>query len=168
MVLSRVLFVDGDEGLLAQCMAATRLHGFDADLVTSAAAAFERIASFPYDVVAADLEQAGIAEPSFMEELCAHYPTTTFVAITRHAILDRPRSHSLDTATATVVVKPFEPDAFISALRDAFDLHQRRILRRAKMIEHATVLLVEDNDGDALLVVEYLSEVCGALVTRTT
>jgi diguanylate cyclase (GGDEF)-like protein len=168
MVLPRVLFVDGDEGLLAPHGATARAYGFDADIVNSPAAAFERMASFPYGVIAADLEQPGIREQSLMEELRAHYPTTTFVAITRRAGLDRPRSHNLDTAIATVVMKPFDPETFGTALRDAYELHQRRIERRAKVIDHATVLLVEDNDGDALLVTEYLSEVCGALVTRTT
>jgi len=41
-----------------------------------------------------------------------------FTDVTRRAGLDRPRSHNLDTAIATVVMKPFDPDTFVAALFD--------------------------------------------------
>jgi hypothetical protein len=54
------------------------------------------------------------------------------------------------------------------ALGDAFELHDRRRRHRATSFDRASVLLVEDNEGEADLVTDYLSEICGALVSRAT
>jgi diguanylate cyclase (GGDEF)-like protein len=168
MELPRVLFVDADERVLDQCLAAARLHGFEADAVSTAAAAMERIADRRYPIVAADLEQAGISEPSLMEEIRTRSPSSTFIAITYRAALELPRSQALDAAIATVVLKPFELDVLGTALRDAHELYQRRAQRGGKGLDRANVLLIEDNDADAELVTEFLSEVRNARVTRAT
>jgi diguanylate cyclase (GGDEF)-like protein len=168
MELPRVLFVDADERVLEQCLAAARQQGFEADAASGAAAAIERLTERRYSIVAADMEQAGIVEPSLVEEIRTRSPSSTFIAITYRAALELPRSEALDAAIATVVLKPFEPDVLATALRDAHDLHEQRAQRGAKGLERATVLLVEDNDGDAQLVIEHLSEIRHTRVTRVT
>src|SRR6185295_2668621 len=57
-------------------------------------------------------------------------------------------------------------DQLIAALGEALDLQQRRARNRPVTLDGATVLLVEDNPGDAELVLDHLSEACSAIVTR--
>ena len=163
----RVLFVDPDEGFLASCAALASEHGFDPDTAT-AAGALDQMERYPYGVVALDLAQLGLDGRSLTEELCASHPATTFIAVTHRAGLDRPRSQRVDTAIATIVLRPFDPLELVTALGDAFDLHERRTRLRATSLDQSRVLLVEDNEADAELVTEYLSEVLGAVVTRAT
>jgi diguanylate cyclase (GGDEF)-like protein len=163
----RVLFIDPDEGFLATCAELADEHSFDAD-TASAAGALDQMERYPYGVVALDLDQVGLDERSLIEELCARYPATTFIAVTRRAGLDRPRSQRVDTAIATIVLRPFEPPELVTALGDAFDLHERRARQCTTSLDQARVLLVEDSEGDAELVTEYLSEIWGAVVSRAT
>jgi diguanylate cyclase (GGDEF)-like protein len=162
-----VLFVDSDPDLLATCAAAARRHGYDVD-TAAPGDALAQMARGSYGVVVADFEQSGPGPRSLMEHLCSRHPATTFVAVTRRAALARPRSHKLDTAIASIVLWPVEPEELVAALDEAFDLHDRRIRNRAQAFDRASVLLVEDNPGDADLVIDHLSEVCGAVVTHHT
>ncbi|HEY0190766.1 MAG TPA: EAL domain-containing protein [Kofleriaceae bacterium] len=161
----RVLFVDPDAELLATCTAVAGDHGYQAD-ATAPAGAIDRMERYAYSVIAIDLEATGGHGRSLIEELCARYPTTTFVAITTRAGLDRPRSHRLDTAIATIVLRPFDPAELAVALGDAFALHERRDRHRATTLEQSSVLVVEDNDGDADLLGEYLAALWGVQITR--
>jgi diguanylate cyclase (GGDEF)-like protein len=161
----RVLLVDSDDDLLASWATVAGRHGFATATADTATAAIEQMAHEPYGVVAVDVELGGPNGRTLIEELCAGYPDATFIAIARRAGLERPHSKKLDVAIATIVVKPFEPDELVTALGDAFDLHERRTRHRATTFDHAAVLLVEDNDGDAELVSDYLAEICGAVVT---
>ena len=104
----RVLFVDSDAELLAMCTAVAGDHGFQAD-ATPPAMAIERMERYAYSVIAMDLETALPDGGSLMEELCARYPTTTFIAVTTRVGLDRPRTLRLDAAIATIVLRPFDP-----------------------------------------------------------
>jgi diguanylate cyclase (GGDEF)-like protein len=164
----RVLLVDSDEDLLAAWEAAAGQHGFAAATTWEVSEALERMERHPYGIVAVDLELVGPSGNSLIEDLCAMYPETTFIAIARRAGLDRPRNKKLDVAIATIVVKPFEPEELVTALGDAFDLHDRRTRHRATNFDRAKVLLIEDNEGDAELIGDYLSEICGALVSNSS
>jgi diguanylate cyclase (GGDEF)-like protein len=163
----RVLFVDPADDFLVAAATLAGEHGFDADTATPASA-LNQLERHPYSVVAVDLEQLGPDRTPLVEDICAQYPATTLIAVTRRAGLDRPRSHRVDTAIATIVLRPFEPAELVTALCDAFDLHERRTRHRATSLDQARVLLVEDNEGDAELVTEYLSEIWGAMVSRAT
>jgi diguanylate cyclase (GGDEF)-like protein len=163
-----VLLVDSDEEVLATWAAQARYHHFDPAVAASAEDALDHMQHQPYSVVAVDLELAGSTGRTLIEELCAGFPETTFIAIARRAGIDRPHSKKLDVAIATIVVKPFDPDELVTALGDAFDLHERRVRHRATSFDRAAVLLIEDNDGDAELVSDYLSEICGAIVNHKT
>jgi diguanylate cyclase (GGDEF)-like protein len=166
MASPRVLFVDADEQRAADDASTARLHGFAADAVTRAADAFARMADEVYSVVVADLDAPGAGDRSLLEELCLRCPAVTFVAFTPHAGLARPRSNRLDSAIAAMLPRPLEPETLAIALRDAVELHQRRGQRQGRGFDGAKILVVEDNDGDALLVTEYLADVCEAVVTR--
>ncbi|HEU4727434.1 MAG TPA: EAL domain-containing protein [Kofleriaceae bacterium] len=163
----RLLFVDPDADFLTACAALAREHGFDPDTAT-AETALRQLEHHPYGVVALDLELLAPDGTPLVEDICAQYPGTTLVAVTRRAGLERPRSHRVDTAIATIVLRPFEPAELATALSDAYDLHERRSRHRAASLDQARVLLVEDNEGDAELVTEYLSEIWGAMVSRAT
>ena len=164
----RVLLVDSDDDLLASWATGAGRHGFATATAATATAAIEHMAREPYGVVAVDVELGGTNGRTLIEELCAGYPDATFIAIARRAGLERPHSKKLDVAIATIVVKPFEPEELVTALGDAFDLHERRTRHRATNFDRAAVLLIEDNDGDAELVSDYLAEICGAVVSHST
>ncbi|HET9623242.1 MAG TPA: diguanylate cyclase, partial [Kofleriaceae bacterium] len=151
--------------MLATCTAVAGDHGFQADASTPAGA-IDRMERYAYSVIAMDLETSGATGGSLMEDLCARYPTTTFIAVTTRDGLDRPRTLRLDAAIATIVLKPFDPAELAVALGDAFDLHDRRERHRATTLDQTTVLLVEDNEGDADLVMEYMTEIWGVAVMR--
>jgi diguanylate cyclase (GGDEF)-like protein len=160
-----VLFIDSDLEMLAACTTATRNQNYNVD--TSAPAdALDHMARGSYGVVALDFDLPGPASRSLMEHLCAQHPATTFVAITRHAANVATRSGRLDTAISSVVLWPFDPADLLTALDGAFELHDRRIRNRVAAFDRAAVLLVEDHAGDAELIIEHLSEVCGAVVTH--
>ena len=161
----RVLFIDADADLLTMCTAVAGDHGFQAD-ATPPAMAIERMERYAYAVVAMDLETPLPGGGSLMEDLCARYPTTTFIAVTTRVGLDRPRTLRLDAAIATIVLKPFDPAELAVALGDAFELHERRERHRATALDQTAVLLIEDNEGDADLVMEYMTELWGVDVTR--
>jgi diguanylate cyclase len=160
-----VLFIDADPALLAACAAATRAHGYNVG-TAGPDTALAQMARGSYGVVMVDFELAGPGPLSLMEHLCARHPATTFVAITRHTANARTRSHQLDTAIASIVLWPLPPHELVAALDEAFELHDRRIRHRVASFDRAAVLLVEDNPGDAELIIEHLSEVCGAVVTH--
>ncbi|MBC7973411.1 MAG: diguanylate cyclase, partial [Myxococcales bacterium] len=160
-----VLFIDSDPELLATCVAATHQQAYNVD-TTGPAEALEHMSRGSYGVVAIDFELPSPGPRSLMEQLCAQHPATTFVAITRRPADARTRSHQLDTAIASTVLWPFAPDALLAALDEAFELHDRRIRNRAAAFDRSSVLLIEDNRGDADLIIEHLSEVCGAIVTH--
>ncbi|HET7502805.1 MAG TPA: EAL domain-containing protein [Kofleriaceae bacterium] len=163
----RVLFVDPVDDFLVSCATLAGEHGIEAD-TASAQTALHQLERHPYNVVAIDLELLGPDGTPLVEDICAQYPATTLIAVTRRSGLERPRSHRVDTAIATIVLRPFEPAELATALGDAFDLHERRTRHRATSLDQARVLLVEDNEGDAELVTEYLSEIWGASVSRAT
>jgi len=164
--LRRVLLVDADQDLLASWATVANQHSFATATAATATVAFEHMSREPYGVVAVDVELPGTNGRTLIEELCAGYPEATFIAVARRDGLDRPHSKKLDVAIATIVVKPFEPEELVTALRDAFDLHERRTRHRATTFDRASVLLVEDNDGDAELISDYLAEICGAIVSQ--
>jgi diguanylate cyclase (GGDEF)-like protein len=160
-----VLFIDSDPELLAACVAATRQQAYNVD-TTGPADALEHMARGSYGVVAVDFDLPSLGARSLMEQLCAQHPATTFVAITRRPAAARTRSHLLDTAIASTVLAPFAPGELLAALEEAFELHDRRSRHRVAAFDRSAVLLVEDNRGDADLIIEHLSEVCGAIVTH--
>jgi diguanylate cyclase (GGDEF)-like protein len=167
MSLRRVLFVDSDAGLGATWTAAVEGHGFLAE-IAPAGAALAKLACELYPVVVVDLAQRGSDGGLLIEELSAHHPATTFIATAQPAGLERAPDLKHAVTISTIVVAPFEPGELITALDDAFELSDRQRRHRATTFDRASVLLVEDNDGDAELVIDYLTEICGAVVTSLT
>jgi diguanylate cyclase (GGDEF)-like protein len=162
-----VLFIDPEPALRASCAAIAGAHGFTAD-TASAARAIDQMACGAYGVVVVALDELGAHGGSLIEELSARYPDVTYIAITRRAGLEAVHARRLDVPLATILVAPFEPDELVIALTDAFELRDRRRRHRETRFERASVLLVEDNDGDADLAMDYLGEICGAVVHHVT
>jgi diguanylate cyclase (GGDEF)-like protein len=161
----RVLLVDSADGPLAACASAALDHGLDVGIVEPAHAGDELAAGL-HRVVAIDLDQAGAGGGALIDELCSRFPVILFVAIARGDGLTRGRSHQLESAIAAIVPCPFDSDQLMVAFSEAFDLHERRARNRPVTLDGTTVLLVEDNPGDAELVLDHLSETCNAIVTR--
>ncbi|HET9625743.1 MAG TPA: diguanylate cyclase, partial [Kofleriaceae bacterium] len=177
----RVLFIDPDPTMdaasaaaVGRWLVAASRRGFAPDTVT-AADALARLDRVSYGVVVLGLAQAGPGGGErLIETLYARHPEIMFVAIAeprsaagaatpgaRPAAEARP-----ELEIATLLVPPFSPDELALALDDAYQLFDRRRRHRATSLDRAQILLVEDNEGDADLVMDYLTEICGAIVTR--
>ncbi|MCE9574000.1 MAG: diguanylate cyclase, partial [Deltaproteobacteria bacterium] len=161
----RVLFVDPDPERLARCVAIAEQAGFACTTARYLATALARMGEHPHQVVAAHPDHRDENGQSLMEAICIRFPLASFVALSRGG-LDRLRSHRLEAAIAAWVQPALVAGELIAAIRDAFAMHARRV--RAPGIEGARVLLVEDNPGDALLVIEHLAELVGTTIQHVT
>ncbi|HEY2733793.1 MAG TPA: diguanylate cyclase, partial [Polyangiales bacterium] len=113
-----------------------------------------------YPVVVTDLRMPGIDGIALIEQLSAIRPETAFVLVTADPHPDIARNERVDAAIASVIEKPLEVDELARTLEHAFEFQQRRVrtlhgLRRSEA-PATTVLLVEDNPGDADLITEML------------
>ena len=173
-----MLFIDPDPaldpaaaGALGQWLVAATGRGFAPDTVP-AADALARLERVAYSVVVLGLTQAGPGGERLIEVLYARYPEVMFVAIADPATCaDGPGASGIRPAgsrpeIATLLVPPFSADELAVAIDDAYELFERRRRHRATAFDRAQILLVEDSDGDAELVSDYLTEICGAVVTR--
>jgi diguanylate cyclase (GGDEF)-like protein len=111
-------------------------------------------------VVVTDLRMPGIDGIALIEQLSAIRPETAFVLVTADPHPDIARNERVDAAIASVIEKPLEVDELARTLEHAFEFQQRRVrtlhgLRRSEA-PATTVLLVEDNPGDADLITEML------------
>jgi two-component system cell cycle response regulator len=156
----RVLFVDDDDLMRQAFVGAMREFHYEVDTAASGAEAVARMQGRAYPVVVTDLRMPGIDGIALIEQLSVIRPETAFVLVTADPYPDIARNERVDAAIASVIEKPLEVDDLARTLEHAFEFQQRRVstlqgLRRSEA-PATTVLLVEDNPGDADLIAEML------------
>jgi diguanylate cyclase (GGDEF)-like protein len=139
---------------------AMREFQYEVDTAASGAEAVARMQGRSYPVVVTDLRMPGIDGIALIEQLSAIRPETAFVLVTADPHPDIARNERVDAAIASVIEKPLEVDDLARTLEHAFEFQHRRVrtlhgMRRSEA-PATTVLLVEDNPGDADLIVEML------------
>ncbi|MET0387510.1 MAG: EAL domain-containing protein [Polyangiales bacterium] len=144
-----MLFVD-DEGEVRR--AAARLlsrHGLTVDLAGSANDAIRLAQQQNYRVIATDLRMPGMDGMALIERLRPMQPQAEFLLVTGMPEIDLRRSMGADSV-AQIIPKPWDDEQFVRACR-----------RSVRPKIGGSLLLVEDNPGDALLVQEHLRTAFG-------
>ncbi|HEY0190765.1 MAG TPA: GGDEF domain-containing response regulator [Kofleriaceae bacterium] len=163
-----MLFVDRD---VAACAAWTRAaagHGLVADRVDPDQALAHAEQAGGYGVIVVGLAERGEAW-RLIDALIVRYPYSVVVATAARAEpVERHGPPGAQLEIATLLLEPFTAEDLAVALLDAFELVDRRGRHRATSFDRAHILLVEDNEGDADLITDYLQEICGAIVTPAT
>ncbi len=158
---ARLLYVDDDVAVAEGFARTVQRHGFDADIATSGADALRVARTRHYAVIVTDLRMPGLDGLSLIEQLSPICPTTTFVMVTGLPDLDLRASRHVDSAIASVVVKPWDEDELVNTLTRAVALHHQRAKPGAELVaprrKTPAILLVEDNPADADLMVALLA-----------
>ncbi|HTE44832.1 MAG TPA: diguanylate cyclase [Gemmatimonadaceae bacterium] len=163
----RLLFVAGAEDVLAFRRVATAL-GYDVDVASTAGEAVEMGQRHEYPVVVIDLELRGVDGYAVADAIGSKSLQSAFLLMTAQGIeLGGGRSAS-DGAIAGLVSKPWEDSDLAAKLALAADLNERRAASRgSEGGRHTSVLVIEDNAEDTLLLRRPLERVPGVTVVVT-
>lgn len=170
----RLLFVDDDPALGPLFRRTVRRFSYEADIARSGQEALELARKHKYPIVVTDLMMPDTDGLTLMEQLSEIDPQMTFVLVTGSHDLRLRGNTSVDGQIASVLIKPWEADQLGETLRRALELHDRRSSKPAKpgqnslMLLPTDILLVEDNPGDAQLVMSHLRKLQGAHVRHVT
>lgn len=151
---ARVLVVDDDPLV---CRAVERMltpRGYQVTCARSAPEAVTVFTAAPFPVVITDLRLPGPDGLALVEDLIALSPCTTFVMVTSSTLVGKGRREG-DRSIVSIIPKPWDDDDLYAAVQQARDLHELRCARGVRRIAEQ-VLLVEDHEGDALMVQELL------------
>ena len=160
--LRRVLFVDAN-GVLGQSFAElARTWGYQVDLALTARRALELSRRNAYAVVLTEAALPDLEGLSLVDKILVEHPATAFILMTDSAEVNTPLPDH-ESAIASVLVKPWDPDQLALTLRMACDLYDKRLDSSDDMAGQ-TVLIVEDSPTDAFLITQYLSRVEGLQV----
>jgi diguanylate cyclase (GGDEF)-like protein len=155
---TRVLFAD-DDGAVRKAVARTlRRHGMIVDLAVDGTEALSLAREFPYAVVATDYRMPGLSGLQLVRALRLIRPDASYVIVTgAHDALEELASA---TGVYSVVPKPWTDDGLVTVIEAGMRDAARRRTRRAGISDSFMavggqfVLLLEDNDLDALLLDE--------------
>ncbi|HET6340304.1 MAG TPA: diguanylate cyclase [Polyangiales bacterium] len=170
----RLLFVDDDPSLGPLFRRTVRRFSYEADIARSGREALELARKHKYPIVVTDLMMPDTDGLTLMEQLSEIDPQMTFVLVTGSHDLRLRGNTSVDGQIASVLIKPWEAEQLGETLRRALELHERRSSKPAHpgqnslMLLPTDILLVEDNLGDAHLVMAHLRKLQGAHVHHVT
>ena len=166
----RVLFVDDDDLMRKAFVNAMRPYDYEVDTAGSGSEAVARVQGRSYPVVVSALRMPGIDGLALIEQLCAIRPDTAFVIVSADANPDLGRNKRIDSAIASVLEKPLDIDDLVRTIAHAFEFQAKRArairgIRRSEP-PATSVLVVEDNPGDADLLIEMLRGFHVTVATR--
>jgi diguanylate cyclase (GGDEF)-like protein len=166
----RALFVDDDYVMRQAFVNAMRPFDYEIDTAGSGSEAVARVQGRAYPVVVSALRMPGIDGIALIEQLCAIRPDTAFVLVSSDGNPELGRNERIDSAIASVLEKPLDVDDLARTLAHAFEFQAKRAraLRGTRKNEPTatSVLVVEDNPGDADLLVEMLRGFHVTIATR--
>ncbi len=154
-----VLFVDNEFAARAAFAKCVRSAGFEVETVASGKEAIERAVHIPYAVIAADGSMPGIDGVSLIRRLRPIQPAAIYLMV-----VDQPESETFraqfDTGPdVAVLCKPWDRCELIETIRRAIERYRGTTTKPIRVPEARTsILIIEDNRGDALLVRTYLTE----------
>lgn len=161
-----ILFVDDDASMRRTFARAIAPYGYDVELASSGQEALRMAQDRVYAVVVTDLRMPGIDGMALIELLGMMRPGTAFVILTGLPELDLPKAQAGEQSIVSVLGKPWDETEMLETLERAIELHQHWRRDAAETAVGTSVLLLEDNPGDADLVNIYLSEVGAYEITH--
>jgi two-component system cell cycle response regulator len=172
---ARILYVDDDPDQVDAFQRVLRRLGLAADGCTTAAEALALAEASEYSIFALDVCMPEMNGNTLAAELGRIRPRASYLLVTGYAELDLPERASGSPAIAGVIHKPWDVPHLVAALARGQAAYEERVatgtLRPAPLKgRDLPILLVEDNEGDALLVAELLrgSDLTGLEIVRAT
>jgi two-component system cell cycle response regulator len=154
----KVLFVDDDRSVRVAFANAARALGVEATLAESGGQALELAQSDQFPVVVTDLRMPGIDGMALIERMAALDAEAAFVLVSADSAPQATLPRRGGSAIAAFLPKPLQVGDLQDALARAYALHQRRKAQAeaSDATGHWSLLVLEDNPGDATLIQEYL------------
>jgi two-component system response regulator HydG len=158
---ARVLVVDDHENMVAALALSLRHAGYEVIEAIGGEAAFERLASGPYDAVVTDLRMDKVDGMGVLK------PTTQVILMTAHATVDSAVA-AMKAGAYEYITKPFSDEALLMKVAHAVERHQ--------LLNHVRLLSDEFQDryrlsnilGRSLAMRELLSRVVKVATTDAT
>ena len=159
----RLLFVDDDPLMIRAFGRAVRDTDLRPDFASSGGEALALAQRQEYPVVVTDLRMPGIDGVTLIEQISMMHPTTTFLLVAADPDLQLYRTSRADAAVVSVMAKPWHVEELLSTLARAFDLHRKRLAVHGSEAPSTplSVLVVEDDEATAFLMLEYLTDAGG-------
>jgi diguanylate cyclase (GGDEF)-like protein len=156
------LIVDDDDQMRKIIAHRVRLLGYAADVASSAEHARTLAAAHSYDVVLTDLMLPGANGAQLVAELAESYPLTGFIVMTGVPDLSSFETKAANERITSVLSKPFDKQSLAECIKRTVDLVEtRRRLGENAASAPISVLLLEDNESDALLAARALHKIGG-------
>jgi len=146
----RVLFVDDEAEVRRAAARLLARHGLCVDVAGSASDALRLAQQHHYRVIATDLRMPGMDGLTLIERLRPLQSHAVFLLVTSLPEIDLRRSMAADAGIAQIIPKPWDEDQLVRSCK-----------RSVRPRIGGSLLLVEDNPGDALLVQEHLEDAFG-------
>lgn len=156
---TRVLYVDDEPAARRAFARVMSARGFDVQLASSGLAALRKAQQTYFPVVVTDLRMPGMDGLALIEQLQGIQQRTAFIVLTGVPEVDLRRDHRMDAVISSIVSKPWDDDELAGIIRRAAEIGAGRERRNSVTTPDAkplSVLVVEDNNGDADLVRAYL------------
>jgi len=164
-LLRRLLFVDDDGGASQSFVKLARAWGCPVDVASSGSRALELASRTQYAVVVCEASLADMGGGELVLQLAKLVPAPLFIMTTQRAELSSRVSHAARAQLLSLIPKPWDAEQLAQNVAMGCELYQRRS-DRSDNLAGATLLVLDDNPGDAFLVEEYLTRVEGLRVLR--
>jgi DNA-binding NtrC family response regulator len=134
----KILFVEDDERLRDVLLEAAELEEYDAQGVSTAEAAVERLRAEPFDILVTDVTLPGMSGLDLLRHCSRLRPNILSIVITAYGTVDI-AVEAMKRGAADFITKPFELDGLLGTIRVAAE---RAVRTRAVM--------QGDKDGDTV------------------
>jgi len=122
----KILFVEDDERLRDVLLEAAAMEGYDAQGVSSAEAAVERLRLEPFDILVTDVTLPGMTGLDLLRHCPRLRPGILPIVITAHGTIDI-AVEAMKRGAADFLTKPFELDGLLGTIRVAAERAARAL-----------------------------------------
>lgn len=161
----RVLFVDEDSVSCQSFAELVRGWGYLVDVAASGARALQLAATTQYAVVVTEATLPDMASSELILQLSQSEPAPLLIMTTQRTEVSSRVSHVARTQLLSLLAKPWDVEQLAQTLSMGAELYHKRCAGSDNLSD-STLLVLDDNPGDAFLVEEYLTRVEGLRVLR--
>jgi len=115
----KVLLIDDEEELISALAERLSLRGIDADWVTNAEEALEKVEARCYDLAVVDVRMPKISGLALKKILAEKYPGMKFIFMTGHGSEDDYKEGAAEAGAAYYLLKPVNIELLIEKINEA-------------------------------------------------
>ncbi|MBC8460463.1 MAG: response regulator [Deltaproteobacteria bacterium] len=115
----KVLLIDDEEELISALAERLSLRGIDADWVTNAEEALEKVEARRYDLAVVDVRMPKISGLALKKILVKKYPGMKFIFMTGHGSEDDYKEGAAEAGAAYYLLKPVNIELLIEKINEA-------------------------------------------------